>query len=195
MSLSMDIVIAIGVCWFLPVLLWSMGESTKNWIVSSNPILMKFRKPIVTATGWIVLALLYPASFGLFMIELNPVDWKIALCIFCPLSLILCAVTVNAAAPKTVVLNLAAQTCSETKGWFSQTTLRKQELTDETRLLFCWTSNYYLLYLQTCSDNCKPKFLLGQTNSKKNLDFVANELSQKLAVPIIEGSLRQVAKL
>jgi len=186
---------AILVCWSLPILLWSVGESTRNWVVSYYQDLMKFRRPLFTSIGWITLALLYPVSFGLFMLELDPLDWAIALCTFGPLSLTLCAATVNAAAPKTVVLNLAARTCGEMRGWFSQILLREQKLTDEARLLFCWTSNYHLLYLQTCSSGCKSRFLLGQSNSKKNLDFIAIELSQRLAVPIVEGSFRQLAKL
>ncbi|MGI4792198.1 MAG: hypothetical protein ACRYFS_25520 [Janthinobacterium lividum] len=196
MKHSTEIFLAAFSCWFIPILLWSVGESAKNWIVSTDGGLIKLRRPISTAAGWIALALLYPISFGLLTAANSYAsDRLLCLCFFGLLSLILFAFAVNAAAPRTVILDMAQGTCYETRGWWAQTKKREQAITENARLLFCWTSNFYSLFLQTDSTGYNSRFLLSMSVGRKNADFAAAELSRRLGLPIAEGRLRQIDKL
>ena len=188
--------IVVLVCWFIPILLWSVSESAKNWIISINDDAIRFRRPVFTAMGWIALALLYTLSFGLlFVAGLYPFDWVFLVCFFTLLSLILSAYAVHAAAPRTVTLDTSRGICYEARGWRSQTKIREQAITENARFLFCWTSNFYSLFLQTDSTGCDSRFLLSMSVGRKNAECAMVELSRRLALPVVEGRLRQIEEL
>ncbi len=184
-------------CWFIPIFVQAVGESAKTWIISSNDTCITFRKPVASTIGWVLMALLYPASF-LFCAtatKMNPSDRIIFLSLTGALALIFGAVTVYAAVPKTVVLDLRNRTCFETKGWLWKKQLREQKLTEAARLLLCWTSNYHSIFLQTALSGDNSRFLLSMSASRKNVSIVANELSQRLSLPIVEGPLSGIRSL
>lgn len=188
--------VAVLVCWFTPILLWSAGESAKNWIISINDDAIRFRRPVFTAVGWVALALLYPLSFGLlFVAGLYPFDWVSLVCFFTLLSLILFTYAVNAAAPRTITLDMSRGICYEARGWWSQTKIREQAITENARFLFCWTSNFYSLFLQTDSTGCDSRFLLSMSVGRKNAECAMIELSRRLALPVVEGRLRHIEEL
>ena len=187
--------VLLAVFWFIPVVSWSVGESARNWRVSSADDCIKFRKPVFVAIGWTLMALLYPASFGLLAMRMNPADQAVWFCIVGLLSLASFSAALYAAMPKTITLDLKSRTCYETRGWTFQTPCREQRISTSARLLLCWTSNHYFVFLQTDSSRVQGRFLLSISVGKENADAVSCEVSQKLALPVTEGKLSKINQL
>lgn len=166
---------------------------SQRWPVKSNERVLNFRKPKMLRLGAGMLGLLCLGSPWIIATGTHPSDLVPVESFFGPVCVGLSCLCAYITGPQDVSIEIDTRTCHAINGWMFHPRRQACPLTD-TSSLRVWaggSSWYVVLWI---GGRKEPMFLLARPSRKSDAISVAQEIAEKLHLPLQETTLSELRK-
>jgi len=167
---------------------------SKSWLEASNQHVLSFRKPKLMRLGAGMISLLCLCFLPIILADTRPTDLVLVWCSFGTASIGLFGLLFYLSGPQDVLIDLDARTCHGTDGWMFSPRRRICPLTEASSLRV-WAGGYSWYVVLWTGGKRDPMFLLAKPASKSAAVSFAQEIADKLHLPVNETTLGETRKL